>query len=110
MAIASHALDATHGHIARGDGATTGVEAPVTPAALVLSGMSAWLTGALFLSAQPAIPPGLTNAWCGFEPHEGAVVFGDSHCAGCVLVIAGAIAVAVGLLWRSKPNFERRAA
>lgn len=67
------------------------------PAALVLSGMSAWLTGALLWLHQAEIPGALLNSWCGFAPHDSSTLSGAQHCAGCAIMVAGAAAIVGGL-------------
>lgn len=66
------------------------VEAPVMPAALFLSGLSALIAGAFIRACQPAIPAELLTSFCGPTPHEALSSAFHQHCAGCVTMFAGA--------------------
>ena len=69
------------------------VEAPVKPAALFLSGLSALLAGAFIRACQPAMPSELLASFCGPAPHEALVAVFHQHCAGCITMFAGAAAM-----------------
>lgn len=73
------------------------------PAALVLSGLFAWLAGALLMSAQPTIPAQLENAWCGPVLHAGTFLSGTQHCAGCAAMLTGLAAAIGGAILLTRP-------
>jgi hypothetical protein len=71
-----------------------GVEAFVRVAVGLFSGLGALLTGAFIRSCAPGLPAAFRDAWCGVAPPPG---FGEvhHHCAGCVLILAGATLILI---------------
>ncbi len=67
------------------------------PAVLFLSGLSAVIAGAFIRSCQPATPFEQITSICGPALHDTAIGF-HQHCAGCVTMFAGAVAMLAATL------------
>jgi len=72
------------------------VEALVKAVAVFLSGLTVTLAGAFIRSCDDGLQAALAHSWCGPTPLHMASTT-HQHCAGCVMLVAGAAVMAISL-------------